>query len=382
MAEKSELPDLTTAKKKDNATVDPENNNENNSEQEEEEIVPQTDENNENDDIAMHDYDNEYWYDVDDDDDENNKNIDINNNNNNSNVYNMDISGSDSDVEGEMYRDLLQQIIEAKRISNAKCKQNAFVPSTKKYLNSSFEERTKRLTPAVTKNLLYLCQQIVNKKILVENISRADMGLMHYIVDKTTSKMDVHLHLLEDWRLHFYLREALDNVEKEHGGKRKTSSEQTSKRQKLLSDVKQTATETELVNSYADMHKSVKNKSSLADTDIVNFLRKKDKYLNETAVQPQNPQPANNNNADGAAAKALVAGTIAYHEKLITTHMKDKGITDTAKGVKYQGKTMNFSYEDMIEDLTKNSKNTNLTNAQHDKMLRTLKKSNMPTKYI
>ncbi|CAB3988047.1 Hypothetical predicted protein [Paramuricea clavata] len=161
-----------------------------------------------------------------------------------------------------------------------------------------------------------------------------------------------------------------------------TLLEQTSKRQKLLSDVKQTATETELVNSYADMHKSVKNKSSLADTDIVNFLRKKDKYLNETAVQPQNPQPANNNNADGSAAKALVAGTIAYHEKLITNHMKAKGITDTGKGVKYQGKTMNFSYEDMIEDLTKNSKNTNLTNAQHDKMLRTLKKSNMPTKYI
>ena len=88
--------------------------------------------------------------------------------------------------------------------------------------------------------------------------------------------------------------------------------EQTTKRQKLLSDVKQTATETKLVNSYADMHKSVKNKSSLAEADIVNYLRKKDKYLAETAAHPQ-PQP-NNNDGDGAA-KALVAGTVAYHEK-------------------------------------------------------------------
>jgi hypothetical protein len=36
----------------------------------------------------------------------------------------------------------------------------------------------------------------------------------------------------------------------------------------------------------------------------------------------------------------------------------------------------------MMEDLTKNSRNTNLTNAQHDQMLNILKKSNMPTRYI
>lgn len=50
------------------------------------------------------------------------------------------------------------------------------------------------------------------------------MALMHYILNKSMSKKDVHLHLLEDWRLHFYLREALDSFEKEYGGKRKTSN--------------------------------------------------------------------------------------------------------------------------------------------------------------
>ena len=76
----------------------------------------------------------------------------------------------------------------------------------------------------VTKNLLYLCTQIVSKKIIVDNITRVDMALMHYILNKSMSKKDVHLHLLEDWRLHFYLREALDSFEKEYGGKRKTSN--------------------------------------------------------------------------------------------------------------------------------------------------------------
>ncbi|CAB3995258.1 Hypothetical predicted protein [Paramuricea clavata] len=75
--------------------------------------------------------------------------------------------------------------------------------------------------------------------------------------------------------------------------------EQATKRQKMLDDSKQTQAEAELVDSHADMLNSVKNKSSLGGSDIVNYMRKKDKYQAEVAARalPQqqetdpHPQP-------------------------------------------------------------------------------------------
>jgi hypothetical protein len=124
MAEKSELlSNLPTEKKKDDdfetGNNDNNDNNDNNSEQEEcydeeEEIASETDENS---DVLMHDNDNnKYWYNDDGDGwDENINSVDVDD-------YN------DEGIDEETYRDLLQQIIEAKRISNVKRRQNVFVP--------------------------------------------------------------------------------------------------------------------------------------------------------------------------------------------------------------------------------------------------------------
>ena len=49
-------------------------------------------------------------------------------------------------------------------------------------------------------------------------------------------------------------------------------------RQKLLSDAKRSAEEAGLIESRATVLKSVKNKSSTAGNDVINYLKKPDNY--------------------------------------------------------------------------------------------------------
>jgi hypothetical protein len=64
--------------------------------------------------------------------------------------------------------------------------------------------------------------------------------------------------------------------------------------------------------------------------------------------------------------------------------LKRKGVAEVDKGVKFGHKTLSFAYDDMISDLTKNVKkqNTNLSQQQHTKLLKELKRTGMPVGYI
>jgi hypothetical protein len=97
-------------------------------------------------------------------------------------------------------------------------------------------------------------------------------------------------------------------------------------RQKILDDATRTPEAAGLIESHATAINSVKNKSTLAGTDIINYLRKKDNYQKSVApptdegdtgaVDPP-PQPPEN---------TPKVGTIASAEKLINAHFKAKGV--------------------------------------------------------
>ncbi|CAB4015977.1 Hypothetical predicted protein [Paramuricea clavata] len=111
---------------------------------------------------------------------QNNDYFDYNAGNNNLNSNDND-DDDDGGLDDETYRVFLHQLIEARKSSAAKRKQGQFIPATKKYLNSGFGQRSKLLTPNLIKNLLYLCENIINGKITVENISPADgVNALHY----------------------------------------------------------------------------------------------------------------------------------------------------------------------------------------------------------
>jgi hypothetical protein len=114
-----------------------------------------------------------------------------------------------------------------------------------------------------------------------------------------------------------------------------TQIEQLVSKRKIIEDAKRTQTEAELIDSHDDMINAVKRAPATAMSGIVNYTKKKRKYLKEQAelnattgaVQPD-PIPA--------------AGSIASYNKLITTHLNRHGIVATEKGTKFGAKTLNI----------------------------------------
>jgi hypothetical protein len=73
------------------------------------------------------------------------------------------------------------------------------------------------------------------------------------------------------------------------------------------------------------MMEAVKHAPATAMSEIVNYTKKKRKYLKEqTELRPENVQPA-------AAAGLPTVGSVAYHSKLITAHLTRNNIVATGK---------------------------------------------------
>jgi hypothetical protein len=108
----------------------------------------------------------------------------------------------------------LQQLWAAQRGNIQKRKQDRFLPLTKKFVNSSFVQREKMIndTPMVVKHVVFLCRNIANGKIPTD-ISGVDKALFRHISDRTTPRSDVRLHLLEQFAVQYYCRQAVKNIE-------------------------------------------------------------------------------------------------------------------------------------------------------------------------
>ncbi|CAB3977959.1 Hypothetical predicted protein [Paramuricea clavata] len=62
-----------------------------------------------------------------------------------------------------------------------------------------------------------------------------------------------------------------------------------------------------------------------------------------------------------AGGPAPKPGSLASSEKLIRSFLKQKGVVETDKGTKFKTRTLNFSFDDMVADLTKNGQYRNLS---------------------
>jgi hypothetical protein len=111
-------------------------------------------------------------------------------------------------------------------------------------------------------------------------------------------------------------------------------------------------------------------------------MKKKDIYADEFATK--NAARTNVPAAAAAATAATGVGTVLHSKAKITDHFKKKGITDTAKGLKYGTKTFGINYEDLMQDLTHNYRadKMNLNPNAQAASLKILRKSGMPASYI
>jgi hypothetical protein len=124
----------------------------------------------------------------------------------------------------------LEQLIAAKKKSVEETRNARFIPSTRRYLQASFEERNKILTLQMTKNLLYLMQNIVSGQITMD-VNDVELEIMSGILDKNTSKNEIRLHLLEDRRLHIYLLRALKLVQDSQNGRKRKETNYVGQRE-------------------------------------------------------------------------------------------------------------------------------------------------------
>jgi hypothetical protein len=161
--------------------------------------------------------------------------------------------------------------------------------------------------------------------------------------------------------------------------------QETTQRQKILNDSTRTPAAAELVESQAEMVKSVKANSSLASANIVNYMKKKDRYVDEVGQIAKNQNAVPNAQATTTTTAAVAGvGTVRDHFDKITKHFKVKGIMNTEKGLKFGSKTFNLNYEDVVQDLTHNyrANKMNLSDVEQEATLRILRKSGMPASYI
>ena len=157
-------------------------------------------------------YDYEYYGDDDDGDDDNDDEDDC------------------ADADQEIYRTFFEQLIAAKKKSVQEARDARFIPSTRRYLQASFEERAKLLTPTMTQNLLHLMQNIVSGQITM-TVNDVELEMMSGILDKNTTKNEIRLHLLEDRRIHIYLLRALKVVQNSQNGRKRKETNHAGQRE-------------------------------------------------------------------------------------------------------------------------------------------------------
>ncbi|CAB3976759.1 Hypothetical predicted protein [Paramuricea clavata] len=163
-------------------------------------------------------------------------------------------------------------------------------------------------------------------------------------------------------------------------------------RDEILNNAKRSSEEAGLIESRQEAKKSVKNKSSTAGNDIINYLRKTDSYRksvgldqvvddDDAVVAPENnPAPV----TAGASGAGHKPGTVAASAAKIEEHLRKHNVKPVPHGIKYGDNDLNISYQDMLEDLTRNYVQTqpNLNDNNRRRVLLLLKRTNMPISYI
>ncbi|CAB3978620.1 ADP-dependent glucokinase [Paramuricea clavata] len=242
-----------------------------------------------------------------------------------------------------------------------KKKENQLIPSVANFMKLDFDQKSQRITPTIIRHLLHICDLIVRNKLDIK-IDHGDRGVLEYITSKDCPKKDIKFMFVENMRIH----------------------------DELLNNAKRSAEEAGLIESRQEVKKSVKNNTSTAGNDIINFLRKTESYrksagLDQTeedkGVAPGNAAAPVTAGVSGAAHKP---GTVASSTAKIEEHFRKNGVKPIPQGIKFADGQLGISYQDMIEDLTRNYTQTqpNLNEKNRHRVLLLLKKTNMPISYI
>jgi hypothetical protein len=169
--------------------------------------------------------------------------------------------------------------------------------------------------------------------------------------------------------------------------------QKTLERKDIVEQATASPAEQEYVQSYHDVTKSVKKKSPLAGSDIINYLKKKDKFKGSLKAAAHLPQPPEDGAPDGGSrgagspTKKKRPGNMSVEgsREKIETFFKEQGVRKSSTGtVVHRGSRLDIPYDDFINDLKHNFSSTDpsMTPAETTTGLNLLKRIRIPTSHI
>ncbi|CAB4003039.1 Hypothetical predicted protein, partial [Paramuricea clavata] len=263
--------------------------------------------------------------------------------------------GSDDDddeqLDEQVIQGFLQHLIQLQEKVVKKKKESRLIPCVSNFLRLDFDQKSQQISPTIIRHLLHVCELIVRDKLDIK-IDHGDRGVLEHITSKDCPKKDIKFTLVEDMRIHSYIRKAVRQLEA----------------------IKQ--------------NHSHKN-GGRTGNDIINFLRKTDSYRKSVGLD----QPVNDDDdaanapvpvTAGASGAGHKPGTVAASAQKIEQHLQKHDVKPIANGIKMGDTELNISYQDMMEDLTRNYTQTqpNLTANNRRRVLILLKRTGMPVSYV
>ncbi|CAB3977946.1 Hypothetical predicted protein [Paramuricea clavata] len=283
-------------------------------------------------------------------------------------------------LDEQVIQGFLKHIMQLQEQVVKKKKENRLIPCVSNFMKLDLDQKSQQISPTITRHLLHVCDFIVRNKLDIK-IDHGDRGVLEYITSKDCPKKDIKFTFVEDMRIHDAnkFNNLMDMLTKNNA------------RDELLNNAKRSSEEAGLIESRQEAKKSVKNNASTAGNDIINFLRKTESYRKSVGLDQivDDDDDVTAGNAPvpvtaGASGAGHKPGTVAASAAKIEEHLRKNNVKPVPQGIKYGDSELGISYQDMIEDLTRNYTQTrpNLNENNRRRVLLLLKKTNMPISYI
>ncbi|CAB3982217.1 Hypothetical predicted protein [Paramuricea clavata] len=274
-------------------------------------------------------------------------------------------------LDEQVIQGFLKHLMQLQEQVVKKKKENRLIPCVSNFMKLDFDQKGQQISPTITRHLLHkICAFTVIFGKPSDNWSRS-----RKIIHKKMGEEVKRLALIDANKFN----NLMDMLTKNNA------------RDELLNNAKRSSEEAGLIESRQEVKKSVKNNSSTAGNDIINFLRKTESYRKSVGLDQivdddddvsggNTPVPV----TAGASGAGHKPGTVAASAAKIEEHLRKHNVKPIPQGIKYGDSEMGISYQDMMEDLTRNYTQTqpNLNENNRRRVLLLLKKTNMPISYI
>ncbi|CAB3976758.1 Hypothetical predicted protein [Paramuricea clavata] len=119
---------------------------------------------------------------------------------------------AEAGLDDQVIQGFFKQLLQLQEQVEKKKKENRLIPCVSNFMKLDFDQRSRQISPTITPHLLHVCDLIVRDKLDIK-IDHGDRGVLEHITSKDCPKKDIKFTLVEDMRIHGYIRKAVRQLE-------------------------------------------------------------------------------------------------------------------------------------------------------------------------